>query len=475
MSKPIYIPPPSKRISGIHVQCRACNALADSGICNKTKKPINAQCPGRDSMCYKAIAHVSGTRNSRKTKILKALSYDEAIAEFLEFKNSLKESQTIDTTPEKIDIDPLSEQVVSKNNRTHELAPLLARYVGFLHNDPQIVPSFRAKPRSKNHLGDAERCILRFITALKQNGRKIDLMCVDEITDEMIDEYLAYLTDDLEVGPAGYNRALTILTSFFTWLTEREGYRIINPFLGIQRKPGKQSVDTISAEQFLQLIEIMKKPELGIRTLSNGVKKNYHKPWGHQLVSLALYSGRRRSECTDIRWKDAVHIDNVLQHIIVADKKINRAKNLPPENWVYHYVPGTKELENLLEEMRSATCDPEGYIVAPKEKMSRDSMARFISKSFAHYFSQLGYEKQLSFGCLRRTYFSALSGAVGMSNAQIISGHTQSSTLRKFYVSKKIVTETAKSFSVFDAANNGRSRNVSDAPNHSESGEGMER
>ncbi len=443
MTKPIYIPPDSKRVSGLHIQCRSCNALADLGICNKTKKAINSNCPGRNTMCYKAVVHVPGTKNGRKTKILKAVQYEEAIAEFLEFKNSFKES-----TLENIPAPALLPKIPPpEKEKTPGLIALMAKYVGYLHGDN--IPSFKKKTRSKGHLDDVERCLKRWVTALHENGHIPSAIRADEVNDDLISELHDYLIDDLEIGNSGYNRSLTILTSFYRYLIN-EGYCTKNPFLDIPRKAVKESVETIEQDQFERLLEILKKPELGLRPLPNGVRKNFYKSWMPSAVSLALYSGRRRTECVLMKWKDAVYNDGILQHVIVPDYKVNRAKNLPPENWIYRYVPGTAELHNLLEELGKESRNPDDYILAPDEVMSRASMASLMSKSFAHYFSQLGYQKQLSFGCLRRTNFSSLSSAIGMENARTISGHADNKTLKKFYVSQKVLARAAKQHGVFD-------------------------
>lgn len=445
---------PNRKFTGLHVHCRECGTLIDTGICKQTGRPIQkGGCPHPDKHVFKAIVHIAKSKNGRKAKILKSTTYEGAIKELLAFKESLKEKELAENIAaiETIGITPdIKERGRTNRDRPTTLHHCMARYVGYLHGDPEIVPVFKRKKRSKGHLEDVERTFLRLMTALKRTGRKVSELHIDDINDELIGEFYEYLTETLKLGNAGYNRALTNLTTFYNYLIS-EGYTRINPFESIVRKPLRANVDTITKEQFDALCAIIQKPELGMREHARGIRKNLYKPWLKDAIELGLYTGRRREEIVRMQWKDIIYEDHKAQAIVIPDYKVNRQKGLAIEDWIYHYVPVTGELSALLERLgEKKHHGTDAYILAPDETMSRDSMRSLLSKSFSHYYAQLGYDKQLRFGCLRKTNFSSLSAQFGMENAQAVSGHSGTAVMKKHYISKKVLAKAAQEFTVFE-------------------------
>jgi integrase len=458
MSKPLYIPP-SKKFPGLHVQCTTCNEFIDQGMCKKTGKSVlSGGCPHPEKHVFKAVLYLAKKKNKRKTKILQSRTYETAIKELLDFKERLKDAELTETIEaiESLHEKEQEKEKIEETKPTIKLLPAMARYVGYLHGDPEIVPVFKRKERSKAHVADVERTFLRFVTAINENDddeekidtRKVEDLSIDDINDdEIISEFYEYLIDELELGNAGYNRALTNLTSFYQYLID-EGYTQRNPFKTLVRKPVGKNVETIEPEQFDALIEIIQKPELGIRTLSNGVRKNYWRPFLPDGLKLILFSGKRRTEAVLMRWKDAFYKNDILQYIKVPDYKVNKQKNLEKKDWIYHYAPATEELRDLLKALgEDQYRNSDKYILAPDEQMSRSTMASLLSKAFAHYAEQLGID--LTLGSLRRTNFSSLAAAIGLENAQTVSGHAGLAVLKKHYIDKKVLIQAA-THNVFD-------------------------
>ncbi len=85
--------------------------------------------------------------------------------------------------------------------------------------------------------------------------------------------------------------------------------------------------------------------------------------------------------------------------IKVEDFKVNKSKNLTKKEEVkYIYIPIIAPLKKLLIELGyEENKEKDMYILAPNEKMQRDSIKILISKAFTHYFSQLGTGKKLDF------------------------------------------------------------------------------
>ncbi|HEU4718200.1 MAG TPA: tyrosine-type recombinase/integrase [Bacteroidia bacterium] len=447
--KPLYLKQ-SQKFKNLHVQCRACNALIDTGICKKTGRSVLAKdgCPSPEKHVFKAVLHVAKTKNGRKTKILQSRDYDEAIKELLAFKASLKEAEAVETTAA---IAALNEAHAPPKSEAKQqpmkLFSAMSRYVGYLSGD-STTPAFKRKQRSPSHIADVERSFLRLVTAAKENGREVEALTVEDMNDdELLGEVYEYLVDELELGNSAYNRAITNFVSFYNWL-KAEGHTTRNPWEGIVRRQTRKNVETIEPEQFDALCEIMQKPELGVRTLANGVRKNYWRSFLPDAMRLLLFTGKRRTECVLMKWSDAVYKNDILQYIQVPDYKVNRQKNLKEEDWIYHYAPGTEELRDLLKALGEEKYrDSDHYILAPEERMSRTTMASLLSKAFDHYAEQLGLD--LTLGSLRRTNFSSLAAAIGLENAQTVSGHAGMEVMKRHYISKKVLIQAA-THNVFD-------------------------
>jgi hypothetical protein len=149
--------------------------------------------------------------------------------------------------------------------------------------------------------------------------------------------------------------------------------------------------------------------------------------------------------------------------INVTDFKVSRQQNRLADNPKKISVPITQELEAfLLENGYEKFKGSEKYIIGNEEEMSRDTMRKFISKSFTHYWEQTDFSKSkhASFKTLRKTYLSSLAAAIGIGNAQVISQHSDTRVLSEHYVSDKVIGLTAKNFSVFPSEEDVRQKEL---------------
>ncbi|MEO6239818.1 MAG: tyrosine-type recombinase/integrase [Bacteroidia bacterium] len=457
-NKPLHIPQ-TKKLKGLKVHCYECGTTVDS-ICKKTGAGI-ATCKHGQDHVFKAFAHVPGTDNARKTKALPTRNLEEARRLTLEFQKEIKENvnnapKEITMLPEHVklfqsDIQKIAAPVAPQE-KSYNLIELMAQYVGYLNNDPELVPEHRKKERSKSHLSQVELVFNYCIAAFQKNGYEVKTLRADQVNDRMIGKLHSYLLEDKNYGNRSYNRAISVMTSFYKYLS-LEGYQVANPFETVIRKPTSESVETIDKEEFERLLDIIQKPELGMHSVSKNKRKSFYRPYMHHALELALYSGRRREEIARMKWSDiARNKDGKALYIAVADLKVNRQKNNSEkdENLKYNYVPMTHELSELLSRMNENEYrDTEKYILAPNETMSRQTLTSFLSRSFAHYHAQLNTGRELSFNCLRRTNFSRLSSEKGIEDTKVVSGHSSVQVLKKHYIDTRVIASVAKDFSVF--------------------------
>jgi integrase len=406
--------------------------------------------------CYKAILYVPGT-TTRKTKILRSTNYQDAIKEVIDFRDSIRNGSKADEKEinREFSKEVQRENIPAGESKSHSLVELMARYVDFLSGDPKVVPEFKKKIRSRGHLYDTSRTFKQFAIALKKNNYSVAALRIDEIGDAEIGKFHQYLLTELKLKNSSYNKAITIFVSFYNYLIN-EGYQIRNPFLGIPKKSVVSKIETISSDEYEKLLAIVQKPELGIAKLGKGVKKFLYKPFVKDAIELGLHTGRRNEEIARMQWKELYEDEKGnLLYLKIQDFKINRQRGSSEDNLKFIYVPITNSLKDVLirlgyEKYKGS----EKYVLAPEEKMERQTIAKFMSRSFTHYYDQLGTGKNLVFKCLRKTYISELSNFMGIDNARLITKHSGIEVMQEHYVDQRTIAKTAQGFKMFDQKKN---------------------
>jgi hypothetical protein len=163
-----------------------------------------------------------------------------------------------------------------------------------------------------------------------------------------------------------------------------------------------------------------------------------------------------------MKWNN-IHEDDQgnLLYIQAIDFKVSRQKGLEGNNQKPIYVPITDELKDLLFRMGYEIYKgSDKYILAPEESMQRDTIGKFMTHSFPHFFKLLGTGRNLSYKCLRKTYISRLSAFMGIDNARLITKHSGTQVMENHYVDKKVIAHTAKNFKMFDQATENRQNEI---------------
>ena len=264
-NKPLFIPE-SKRLGGLLVvYCRLCKTNMYD-LCRKSGKALRF-CPNGDEHTFKCYVSVPGTKYGRRTKTLKTRNLEEARRQALEFKREVQENScqregSKEKGSEREIMQKIPDNIISA----------MARYVGYLYNDPEIVHELRRKERSKKHVADIEHNFKNFVICLKKNGYNPNELSINEVNDQVIGKFHDFILKELKLSNSSYNRAMTELTSLYNYLIS-EGYQIKNPFKSIPRKQVNMNNETITEEEYNSLLEIIQKPELGKTMLSSGVIK----------------------------------------------------------------------------------------------------------------------------------------------------------------------------------------------------------
>jgi hypothetical protein len=95
-----------------------------------------------------------------------------------------------------------------------------------------------------------------------------------------------------------------------------------------------------------------------------------------------------------------------------------------------------------------------------EESMQRDTISKFMTHSFPHYYKQLGTGRNLSYKCLRKTYISMISAFIGIDNARLITKHSGTQVMKDSYIDNKVIAFTAMNFKTFDQATENRQNEI---------------
>jgi integrase len=438
-TKPLHIPKDKINQSfGLKIDCAECGTLVNA-ICRKSGLVLE-QCKFGHRQSFKVIAYESQT-GKRRTKNLQTKDYKEAVLEAALFQKQIKKEKR---QVEKIHYSP----VESIPQSAPLLVDSLAKCVAFLRGSENI-PEHKRRTRCPQHCKQVENTLLEFVKCLKDNY-KVKELTVVQVNQDMIGKYHADIVSR-KMSPRSYNLRIGTLRTFYNYLM-REGQVRVNPFAGIIRKPETHTISILTKEEYEALLEAIQKPEIGKRRVGKEVK-DFYRPWIKPAIQIALATGRRGEEVIRSKWDNIqTDVNGDMLSLSVIDYKVSRQQNRLEDNPKRISVPITAELKELLLGLgaKEKIGSPE-YIIGTDETMDRKTMKVFLTRSFSHYWNQLEYSKtkKISFKVLRKTYLSSLSAAIGISNARVISQHSDTKILADHYVSDQVIGVTAKNFSVF--------------------------
>lgn len=432
MAHPLNIPK-NKSIKGLFIYCNYCKSI----IHNKCKKTNGSSlnCPHADTHVFKAVFYIPGSKKTR-TRILDTQDVDEAIIQTIEFEKHLKENHyELQYTGEKF-------------RRPELLLDCMGLYLDYLNN--VNVPAHRQKIRSQGHLNEVERYFRYFFACLKANDIEYKTLRANKVNDKLLGLFHRYLLDEKKYNNTSFNKVITIMKSFYNFLIDEEGYDFKNPFKRMNYRPVRPTVETITKEEFEELLNKIRK-EKGKQVLSTGENKYHYYSWLKYAIQLALLTGRRRDEIINFKYSD-IKCDSKGAMLLLEseDHKVNRAmSNYSDESKRLIYIPITRALRNLI--IENDYHDYKGtdtYLLAPDKTTNRETLKNQMSKGFSHFYNQLATGRHLTFKCLRKTYITRLALSLGL-NARVITRHSGDDVLIKHYLDEKILSKVAQDFEVF--------------------------
>ena len=415
-----------QKIKGLIVFCAKCR----SDVNGNSKNAKNCNHP-LESQAYKAIVRVPNSGYERKTKILSARNYEDALLEFIEFQKQVK--------------NPVLYHQSNKKIQSQNLKDTIAMYIDYLQdvNTPHHLKKHLSQAyinRTVTHLN----CFVNFLIESRINVNNYKLTMIN---DSVVGMYCDYL-EKKNISNYTYNDKIKTLRTFFVYLIEKEDYILKNVWKKIKLKSERPTDISISTDDFYDLLSVISSDD-AIAKIGK-TTRNMYRPWLKDLIRLKAYTGRRNAELFAMRW-DMIHFEEGMPIYIQSPNiKVNKQQNnFDEKDFQFAYIPVGEELLELLIDLNlSENMDSKDYIIAPNAAC-REALEKQTSKSFTFFFEKLNrnYKRQLKH--FRQTYITREDLFV---NGRISMQHSNYRTTAKHYIDRREVAKqmSKMGFRIFD-------------------------
>jgi integrase len=428
------------KVKGLFIFCTKCKKRI-TNTCGNSGKRISS-CKDIDKHKYKLRVCIPGNNSAVKTKIFETRDPNQVVLDAFAYRAELESCNYMPRIIESKTVVPTT------------LLEAMAFYIAYLNNDTPHQQEH--KQRTIGHIKEVERHFIYFGDYLKTINIDVSMLPFERLDRTVVGKLKSFLLETKKYAPKTYNKYIQTMRIFTNRVIEEYDFLMKNPFNGFQPLQSAKNITTITKEEFDELLKLVT-PENGDQTyLERKSQKTYtkqmFKPWMKDAFLLALLTGRRREAIVQMKFNGIIeNSQGEPVTIKIEDFKVNKSKNLTKNEEVkYIYVPIIAPLRKLLFELGyEKNKGKDLFILAPKEKMRRRSMMDLISKSFTHYYNQLGTGKKVGLYDLRKTYISHLFATYG-EKARIITKHSGMDVMLNHYVDEKVIAEVAKDFDFFD-------------------------
>jgi integrase/recombinase XerD len=220
------------------------------------------------------------------------------------------------------------------------------------------------------------------------------MIFIEDITLNLLEEYIAYMKQDKGLKPATINRAIHALRSFYGYAVKRDIYHkniaaLLEP-LKLQQKE----------RSYLKEYEL----ELLLGVIKNQLV--------YILISTLYYTGLRIAECLNLKLKD-VDMRNKLIHVVGG--KGNKDRVVPISDKLF------KQLSLYLSDVRPECSSDRFFASQTSGKVSREYVNRCLKKAS----TEAEINKHVTCHILRHSFASNLvSKNVNIVNVQKLLGHS---------------------------------------------------
>jgi integrase len=410
--------PAKFRWNGLHIWCIDCKKVV-------TKAP----CKHAENQRFQSRIHNPVTQKVDCIQSYETRDVDEAMTLHRKYKADLQASNFKVAAPvqkmeeEKADIIFIKDAVI--------------KYLDYLQDIG--VPEQEKRRLSKGYVKDCTRNVTRFLDCVKEVEGKLSSVPVTAVGKKHVTAFYNFLKEN-EYGQSSYNLHMKAVMAFFDYVIDELEVSMKHPLDKVKLSEVHHDPELIPVEE-LELLLSMITQENGIGARGDKARQtvNHYRPWLKKVIILSLLTGERLDGVVLLKWS---HIEG--NFFKIPNFKVNRIQKVDS---YYSYTPITTDLAELL--LSFDTSDQEGYIVVP-EHTNRETLKRFISRAFTHYWTLTGLKRKVTFKNLRKTYETRLTAAIG--NKAMFVKHTDDKTAIKHYLDKMELLKSTKDVRLYDTS-----------------------
>jgi integrase len=388
--------------------------------CHKCKRD-NPTCKHYDIHRYKIKVHIVGGDGQKRTKVLNSMTYNDAVKEAIDFENELKA-----TNYEKV--------VVKEESNDYSILDAVIQYQRYLAGQHKY--AHKIKKVSPEYQKECMRYCKYFLDNLKE-VRSLATTRIIEVNQNDVARF--YLWAENHYGAKSFNKCMSALKAFFTFLIDVEEIVMKNQFAVYESKSViMKDVTTLTKDEFQIIID-----SVGVvnqyQILGGKCKrKNMYKTYLVDGFKLFLLTGGRREDVVELRWSDIFISIEGIRFFKIANKKVNRIRKSEEYN---KYIPINDDLFELLlklgYEIKKNTSD---YILFPERTVKAKTIMDVLSKSFSHYVKESGVEKDITLKNLRKTYISWMYRVMGKDTG-LLTSHSGEKILKDHYIDSTFLSK----------------------------------
>ncbi len=414
MMKKKYIPV-KLRGNGLHIWCSTCKKVVTNNPCAHSAKW------SYQSRIYNPISKRQDCIKTHMTN-----DVNDAFERHMAYKKELKRNNF--NIPDQSSISQA------------EIVPMFlleGAKMYFDYLEDINVPEHEKKNRTKQYINDQVRYVKRFLTSLKSIHGKLSNYPLQAIDQSHVGAFHNYV-ESQQMSSRSYNAHMEALRFMFDYLINHRKVDISNPFSNVTRKKTHYSPEIITEEEFvIFLSKIDQENGVGSKGVKVISKVNYYRPWLSIAFKLAISIGERLDGLVNLKWKDVKE-----NYIGIPNWKVNRTLNT---DVYYSYTPITKDLAELLTQLEMKK--ENDYLIVP-DWSNRNTLKKFITKAFTHFWRKTEIDKQVSFRHLRKTYITRMVDLIGEKAKHI--KHTNDKTVIKHYLAEKELLEDLRNVKLYD-------------------------
>jgi integrase len=394
--------------------------------CHKCKRD-NPTCNHHDILKYKIKIHIKGGENKKRTKILDATTYNDAVKEAIDFEKELTSNNYYVAEEEEVGND-------------YSIFDAVVQYTRYLSGD------YKYSHKVKKVTVEYQKECIRYCTYFLDSVNGYKSVTKNRIVDvNQTDVARFYTWADTHYGEKAFNKCMGALKAFFKFLIDVEGIQMKNQFGVYESKPVvKANVVTLKKEEFLKILDSIGKADPYVILGGKGERKNMYRPYLVEGFKLFLLTGGRREDVVDLKWSDMVTTIDNIRFFMISNKKVNRIRKTEKQVKYSTKIPIGDDLMDLLIELGyESKRNSDEYILLPDRKWKVKTIMDDMSKAFTHYRKASGVNESVSLKTLRKTYITWVNSVMGK-NTGILTGHQGEQVLKDYYIDSDVLNEIEK-------------------------------